>query len=71
MKYKDFPKENIIKDKYGFEFIGNSIMIGNKEQGCLICGERTPYIEVFIESHFCSEECVHKFYDYCNSMIEG
>lgn len=37
-------------------------MIGTEECGCLTCGIPTKYIEVCSESHFCSDECVNKFY---------
>lgn len=40
----------------------NSIIKGSKKAGCLICGEPTEYIEVCSESHFCSTECVDRFY---------
>lgn len=37
-------------------------MIGTEECRCLACGTPTKYIEVCSEAHFCSDECVDKFY---------
>lgn len=37
-------------------------MIGNEKCGCFVCGTPTKYIEVCSEAHFCSDECVDKFY---------
>lgn len=41
----------------------NSIIKGNKKVCCLTCGEHTEFIEVCSEAHFCSSECVDKFYE--------
>ncbi|MGL5329973.1 MAG: hypothetical protein ACRDD7_11940 [Peptostreptococcaceae bacterium] len=60
MKYEDM-QDKIVKDKYGYEFIGNSIMVGKNEVGCLKCGTPSRYIDVFSEAHFCSEECLKAF----------
>ena len=60
MKFEDYKE--VITDKYGFQFVKNDVMIGDEEQGCLICGTPTKYIEVCSEAHFCSDECVDKFY---------
>lgn len=37
-------------------------MIGTEGKDCLICGTPAKYIEVCSEAHFCSDECVDKFY---------
>ncbi|MFG6378350.1 MAG: hypothetical protein K1W19_08565 [Lachnospiraceae bacterium] len=37
-------------------------MISAEECGCMVCGTPTKYIEVCSEAHFCSDECVDKFY---------
>lgn len=37
-------------------------MIGTEECKCLTCGTPTKYIEVCSEAHFCSDECIDKFY---------
>lgn len=61
IKFKDY--KDIIIDQYGFQFVKNGIMIGTEECGCLTCGIPTKYIEVCSEAHFCSDECVDKFYE--------
>ena len=60
MKFEDYKE--VITDEYGFQFVKNDVMIGTEEQGCLTCGTPTKYIEVCSEAHFCSDECVKKFY---------
>lgn len=60
MKFEDYKE--ITTDQYGFQFVKNGIMIGTEEKGCLVCGTSTKYIEVCSEAHFCSDECVNKFY---------
>lgn len=30
---------------------------------CLMCGQPTPFIEVYSEAHFCSVECANAFYE--------
>lgn len=47
------------------------IIKGNKKVGCLTCGEPTEYIEVCSESHFCSSECVNKFYEEFSRHLES
>lgn len=37
-------------------------MVGTEECRCIVCGTPTRYIEVCSEAHFCSDECVDKFY---------
>lgn len=49
-------------DEYGYQFVKNGVMIGTEEKACLTCGTPTRYIEVCSEAHFCSDECVDKFY---------
>lgn len=39
------------------------IIKGEQLQGCLICHTPTPFIEICAEAHFCSIECMNKFYD--------
>lgn len=60
MKFKDYKEKNGIK----------SIIKSDNIKPCLICKELTPYIEVFSESHFCSEECVDKFYEQVTLLEE-
>ncbi len=60
MKFDDYKE--IKTDQYGFQFIKNGIMVGTEECGCLTCGTPTKYVEVCSEAHFCSDECVDKFY---------
>lgn len=60
MKFEDYKE--IKTDQYGFQFVKNGIMIGTEECRCLTCGTPTKYIEVCSEAHFCSDECVAKFY---------
>lgn len=54
-----------------FEKETNSIIKGSKEVGCLTCGEPTKYIEVCSEAHFCSTECVDKFYEEYSRHLES
>lgn len=61
MKFEDYKE--VITDEYGFQFVKNGVMIGTEEKGCLICGTPTKCIEVCSEAHFCSDECVDKFYN--------
>ena len=68
MKFEDYKE--VITDKYGFQFVKNDVMIGTEEQGCLICGTPTKYIEVCSEAHFCSDECVDKFYNQLSEYDE-
>ncbi|MBS4893778.1 MAG: hypothetical protein KHZ90_08385 [Veillonella parvula] len=49
----------------------NSIIKGSEKVGCLTCGEPTEYIEVCSESHFCSTECVDKFYEEYSKHLES
>lgn len=37
--------------------------IEGKEQGCIVCGSLTPYIEICSEAHICSTECADTFYE--------
>lgn len=41
-------------------------IIEGDEKRCFICGKLTRYIEVFSERHFCSNECIEKFYTIVN-----
>lgn len=66
MKFEKYP---VTVDKYGFKFAKNDIMVGDTEVSCLICGAPTKYIEVFSEAHFCSDECVDKFYEQLDASI--
>lgn len=65
MKFSNMERA---KDKYGFEFVKNDVMVGDNKCGCLICGTPTEYIEVCSEAHFCSEECVNQFYNQLNEL---
>ena len=60
MKFEKYP---VTVDKLGFKFAKDGIMIGSNERGCLMCGTPTKYIEVVSEGHFCSDECVDRFYE--------
>lgn len=64
-----FEKYKLLKDKYGFEFAKNGIMLGSKSLRCLQCGEFTKFIEVCSEAHFCSDECVSKWYEHYDNLI--
>lgn len=68
MKFEDYKE--VITDEYGFQFVKNGVMIGTEEQGCLICGTSTKYIEVCSEAYFCSDECVDKFYNQLSEYDE-
>lgn len=65
MKFEDYKETTT--DQYGFQFVKNDIMLGTEEVGCLVCGSPTKYIDVCSEAHFCSDECVDRFY---NQMSE-
>lgn len=61
MKFDDYKE--VITDEHGCQFVKSGVMVGTEEKGCLVCGTPTKYIEVCSESHFCSDECVNKFYE--------
>lgn len=65
MKYEDMK---VVKDNHGFEFADNYHILG-KSEACTQCGEMTRAIDVFSESHICSEECQKKFNLWCNSAL--
>lgn len=65
MKFSSMERKT---DSYGYEFVGNDILVGKNKVGCLTCGEPTEYVEVFSEAHFCSEECVKEFYKQLNEL---
>lgn len=65
MKFEKYP---VTVDRHGFKFAKNDIMVGNAEKICLMCGTPTKYIEVISEAHFCSDECVSKFYEVLSSV---
>lgn len=60
MKFEQYP---IKYDKSGFGFAKPDIMVGDTEKKCFMCGTPTRYIEILSEGHFCSDECVNKFYE--------
>lgn len=60
MRFSDYT--DIKTDEYGFQFVKDSVMIGTYDKPCMLCGKPTKYIEVFTEQHFCSDECVDRFY---------
>lgn len=47
-------------DKDAEERIG--LLKSNKIQSCMICGNPTPYIEIYSEGRLCSKECENYFY---------
>ena len=59
MRFEDYELKT---DQYGFQFAKDDIMLGKDESICFICGSPTKFIEVCSEGHFCSDECVDKFY---------
>lgn len=59
------------EDKYGFKYVTDSVLVGDKQIGCLQCGEPTEFVEVYTEAHFCSEECVMEWDKYYYEMCEG
>lgn len=67
MKFEKYP---VTVDNHGFKFAKNDIMVGNTEKRCLMCGCPTKYIDVVSEAHFCSDECVDKFYEELSGSAE-
>lgn len=62
MKFKDKYPNAIEGERYGEEFIYSPI-----EKPCLECREPTHFVEICSEGHFCSDECLNKFYDWLNA----
>jgi len=60
MKFKNYK---ITEDKYGFEYATSDVMKGNEMKPCMWCKTETEYIEIYTESHFCSNECVDNWYN--------
>ncbi len=68
MKFDEYKP---VTDCDGFQFAKEGeIMIGDKYTTCLICKAPTKYIEIFTEAHFCSDECVDKFYEWYNREMK-
>lgn len=57
-----FSEYKIKADRFAFKYAKPGIMLTVTEKPCLQCGTITPFVEVFSESHFCSDECVDEFY---------
>ena len=58
MKFSDrYPNMREIVD------VEDCMIRGRQAQPCFMCGEETVYIEICAEAHFCSEECVDRFYE--------
>jgi hypothetical protein len=56
--------------KFKDEDMKNHSLIKSEElQGCMICGEPTPYIEYICEGRLCSEECQDAFYKMMDDSI--
>lgn len=64
------------KEKYPnaqrLEMVENDILTGDKEYGCLQCGDLTKFIEICCEGYFCSRECIDAWYkaydEHCQAM---
>lgn len=67
MKFEEYP---VTTDAQGFRWVKNGIMVGSTEWGCMTCGRPTKYIEICSEGHFCSDECVDKFYSQQDRLFE-
>lgn len=52
---KDMESHSLIKGKY--------------EKPCIICGEKTVYIDFCSEGHICSTECEEKFNRILNNEV--
>ena len=46
------------------------VLIGRKEQACMVCGDPTRFIDLCSEGHLCSKECDIKWYDMFNQHSE-
>lgn len=68
MKFKDMKH---FKCHLGYDFVKNSIMVGDEKIPCLTCGEETEFIDVFSEAHFCSEECLRVLDDEYNDYLKA
>ena len=55
----------IFSEKYKNLKVGEvkyNVLRSTKSDNCYMCGRLTPFIDTNTEAHFCSEECVDKFY---------
>jgi len=52
-KYANATDEAIQKD---------GLIREKEEQPCLMCGEPTPFVDIYSEGRFCGEACCNKFY---------
>lgn len=60
--------DNMYKDAMpGDYFEDRSILIGSEYKPCTMCKKPTRCIDIASEGHFCSKECMDKFY---NNMQE-
>lgn len=58
MKYTElYPNMKPVVDEDG------GVIRGRHAEPCCVCGQPTEYVEICSEAHFCSEECLNKFYD--------
>ena len=44
----------------------DTLLVGKEEKPCQECGSPTRFIDYCSEGHFCSDECMHNFYDWLN-----
>lgn len=61
-KYANTTKEELQRD--GF-------IRGEEEHPCLMCGEPTPFVDIYSEGHFCSDACCDKFYEELSAEIHA
>lgn len=52
------------------EIYGLSLLKCKTAQPCIVCGEKTEFVEIVTKARICSEECIDKIIEHLKEKIK-